>query len=413
MSFDFRRSPAIVLAPPMVLVTFFFLSGAAGGPAYYGLSQLAQAASAVAVIAPICAGLAAWEGARLRRGGVARLAPARCEGRLLLRALVPTSVAAAVALTFGFGVMLLSGPSLRASDSVVVLMAAGVLAGHAVLAYAAGRRLPALMAVPGAVVLSWLWIVYPIAVSPLWVRHMTGYLSTCCDASDRLAPAAALAPLLPSAGAILASAILLSSVAPAIRRLAAALALAAGFAVAALVASGLGVAPTVARGTADLVCRDGTPRVCLWTEHRGVLPRVQATASAIGSRLRAHGLTTPPVVTEARGRHSGAWRVGVTPTASELDIERILLQALVPSLPACARLHAYPGYAAFGAVALWLAELAAHDVPPYIEGATPEDRREVAAVGKLAPPAQRAWYSENLAALQTCERPPQLLTVKL
>jgi len=405
---DLGRSRALALLPPAVFLTVLYMSRQAVGPDYYGLARVAQAASASAIVVPICAGLAAWEGWRLRSAKVEMLAPARSEAAMAVRALAPIGVLALAAFAGALVLMLSSGPSVQVSDSKVLLVPAAVVLGHVALAYAAGRALPAVFAVPLAVVGSWLWLVYPISLEPVWLRHLTGYLSTCCDTSTVLAQGAFLAPIGIALACCAAAPILLSRLPRAARIGCASGIVAVAIAGGVALVDHLGSEPTAARPPADLVCRGSDPRVCVWPEHDAVAPLLAQRAHRIRARLRAAGIATPDVVKEAS---PAGWHVGVVPGAVSQAIDSTLVEGLLPPLPACANGPApYPGGRVYWPLALWLADAGGVSAKPFRYSVNSADRREAAAASRVSRPVRLAWYRANVRALARCGATPRLLT---
>jgi hypothetical protein len=325
------RSRAAVLAAPVLVLTVFYLRQQVPGAEYYGLGQLAKAASAVAIVGPLCAGLAAWEGARVRAGRVDRLAPARRECLIAIRSLLPVWLLALAALAAATAFALSTGPSLRASDLRLLAVPAAVVLAHTGLGYAVGRLVPAVFAIPVVLVASWLWIVYPIALSPLWLRHLTGYLNGCCDASTVLDAGAFAAPIVVSAGTVLAVLALASRLPAAGRAGLASALLAAGLVAGIQLVSDLEARSTAPRPASELVCAETAPVVCLWPEHAALTGVVHRRATAIRRRLGGIGVGTPATVGE--GGPSSEWRIGVVPGARRDAVDTTLVEGLLPPFP--------------------------------------------------------------------------------
>lgn len=408
MSPGLRRAWRTAAALPLTLLVLLYLARV-GEPAYYGPGALSQAAAAIAVVAPVCAALGAFEGARLRQANVHFLAPVRGEVAIALRSLVPILAAGLVAVAVGAARMAAGTQSLAVDDLVVLAVPVAVLAAHTSLGYALGRHLTAVFSVPLALVGSWLWLVYPVALEPLWVRHLTGYPQACCDVSTVPAPGAIAAPVVLATAAVLAAAALLTHARPAVRGVAAAVLAAAGFAAAIPLVDELGAEPTSARSEHELRCRGEAPRVCLWPEHEDVAELVASEASAMQAELAAIGVETPGTVSEAAAADGRAWFVGVHPTLDRESVRLTLLQGLLPTVPSCAEMTPYVAYAAYWPMALWLGRRTGIEDEALATWTTPEDRREAAAVERLDPDAQLAWYRANRRALGRCDVDPILV----
>jgi hypothetical protein len=411
---DFLRSPACIFLAPAVVLTVFYLDKQAVGPEYYGLARIAQAASAAGVIVPLCAGLAAWEGARFQRGAVAFLAPVRSEPRIALRALAPICILAAACFGVATTVMLASGPTVRLGDFAVLLVPAAVVSGHCALAYAAGRLLPSVFAVPLAVLGSWLWIVYPMSIEPVWVRHLTGYLSTCCDTSTVLARGAFVAPIVISlASWAAAGALLMPRLRRAQRAGAALVVMTAAVVVSISLVNDLGSEPVAARPEADLECIGKTPRVCLWPEHRDAARIVARRARVITARLAAAGVKSPGTVSESGTHNAHAWTIGVEPGARVPAVDATLIEGLVPPFPPCANgPRPYPGGKAYWPLVLWLARTADTSTQVFRYSVTDAERHEAAVVQRAPRSRRLAWYRANIRAVGSCGPTPKFFTLQ-
>jgi len=408
---DLWRAPATIAAGPLLIVSLLFLSGDATGPSFYGVSRLAQVSSALPIIVPFCAGLAAWEGARLRMGGAFSVAPVRSELAIAGRALLPIGCLALLGIAASAAAMLSTGPSLALGDLRILIVPLAAVAGYSALAYAAGRYLPGAFAIPGAVVGSWLLIVYPVAVEPLWIRHLTGYLSSCCDLSTVPDPGAMIAPIIVAAGMCAAAGLLVSPLAPTLRIGLAGLAVVGAVGVATTFVTDLGSEATTPRNASALTCRGDRPRICLWPENEPVLHTTAAAASAIRDRLTASGVRVPSTVSESLEDRGKFWFVSLVPDARKRDVEAGLIMGLIPAVPACANGRApYPGFAAQAPLEQWLAAIARVPSGSSLAPASRRTRREVAAVRQQPRAEQLSWYRQNLRAVSKCGPHPRLLT---
>jgi len=69
----------------------------------------------------------------------------------------------------------------------------------------------------------------------------------------------------------------------------------------------------------------------------------------------------------------------------------------------------YVAYSAYWPMALWLGRRTGIEDEALAPWTTPEDRREAAAVERLDPDAQLAWYRANRRALGRCDVDPILV----
>ena len=398
-----RRAPALLVLPALVVLALIYLGTGSGTPGY-GRSQLMQGLSTMAIVVPIAAALAAYEGSRLRSARVRAYPGVRSPTAIALRSLLPVYVAAMVAVGVATLRTTLPVGGIGPADLVAICVPLAMGAGFLAVGYTLGLALPATVALPLAPVATWFCLVYPGAIEPLWLRHLTGYFSECCLIDTRPAPAAIAAPILVGLGLLGASWLTWSRIARSMRAGGAVVIVGAALALGAVLVSDLGASPTVARDPSELLCRGTTPRVCLWPEHSGAAELVAARARRAGARLAARGVRVPATVSERPEAQRDVWRIGLGDEIDEPAVDSVLLQGMLPDLPACAETKPYPADEVRGALLLWLADAGGvrRDV---LGDSLPEDRRLADRVRTGDRAAQLAWFRSNVAALGRCGTP--------
>lgn len=310
-----RANAAFVAAGPLLVVVllYVFAEEVGGGPGGYWVAGTAKAVSALMFVAPVVAACAAWEAGRLRRSGVAAGTPVRGGFRIAAASLIPVLALGLLALLVALVGVRVGMPAAPGWPEPTILAAAVVtLCGWLAVGYALGVWLPPAASVPVALVGGYLWQVYPPALEPLWLRHLTQPARGCCTAAESVAAGGLSGPALTAValtGAAVAAAAL-SRRTPrrgtpggtrSVLVVTAALLVAAAAGVGAVRAvSGLGPDAVVARSADELVCTDAgaATRVCVWAEHA---PRLDETAEVVRTAvagLAPVGIAPPELVTE-------------------------------------------------------------------------------------------------------------------
>jgi hypothetical protein len=289
-----RTEPAVWLAPISVVLGYLVATDIdAQVPSYAPLVAVRAHASLI-VLAPIGATAACWSAGRLRRARWTRRRWARSPARQLAASVVATTtvqflayvvVRAAAAATWGGPVPV--EPALSA-------VAVAVLAGWAALGFLAGWWVRTEVAVPATLITSYLLLVSPIAMEPLWLRHLTGTYLGCCLQEEVLAADALAAAALLGAGVVVVAALL---VRPSWRHLLAVVVVAAFVAASSVhVVQRYEVDPTTPRG-GPLVCAGSDPVVCTWPERHDELGSALDLVTRSLDRWADAGLVTPNVLT--------------------------------------------------------------------------------------------------------------------
>lgn len=394
-------------SPPAVLLSDDLAASVTPG---YWPSAVGAATFALPFVAPACAAAGAWEGARFTRGNVAGWAPARSGLAIALPLLVP--VIALGALGMAVAVVLTISTARPQAGMPPVGMALAwlvVLIAHALAGFLLGKRLPLVVAVSLALVLSFVLTAYPAAMEPVWLRHMvTGGMTSCCSLGQAPDWQAAASAVVLACGVIAAAAVALTAAAVRLRRALTGAALVAGLAGSGFLAHGLPADPVVARAAEQLQCAGDHPRVCLWPELSGRAGMVRHNAAEARRRLQQAGLAVPDTLTmeehpDTRAAFIGSWP-DPTPSVVRAGVGTSLLP---PDAPACAQSGSpYPGADAYGPTAAWLsltAGAASEDVAGHY-GA--KETAVATGVRHAGGDEQLAWFRRNSTALRDCTTHP-------
>ena len=310
-----RAGSAVITAPLLLVIVALYVSSdyVAGDLDGYWTAAIAKAASALIFIAPVTAACAAWEAGRLRRAKIGAGTPTRNGWQIAAATLAPVILLGFLALAAALAVAGLQMDSPPGSPDVRIIASAGVIVyAHAVVGYAVGMWLPAVAAVPVVLVGDYLWNVYPPAMEPLWLRHLTRPASGCCMNTFAADPGGIGAPALLALGlaALAIAAAAASGHTPRLGNLlrfvpyvGAALAATAAVATTAggvSLVDKLGPDAIQARPVSEQVCADsqGT-RVCVWPEHAPRLTETARTVRTAVEGLRLVGVTSPDVIAES------------------------------------------------------------------------------------------------------------------
>lgn len=414
---------------PVAVLAVLHVGGEAAAPAgkAAGPSLLSAATSTVFVIGPVAAGAAAWQTGRLRRSHVLAWAPRRAHGWLTADVVLPVVAAGWGTLALAIGRAVVIDPSppggWGAAAPGLAVAAAVVIAALSALGALAGWFLPSVAAVPASMVVTYLWLVFPIAFEPMWVRHLTGFRSSCCYVGTEIVPSAAFAPAALGVGLVLAVALVVWRVPPTVARAGASIAVAvAAVFVARVPVADLGPDPVRAR-TTGLECRpvtDGAVRsggadgaelseVCLWAEHEQLRSVVVGEVSALAAAAHDRGVTLPRTVTEGPatdGVSPGAWRFGTSVDADPFEVRAALASGLLGTVACDDTISGPSGPVATDlAVVAWLL-LAAGTPGEEVATRLGPEARDAAEVVLMAPAqAQGEWFVAQIAALRDCARP--------
>ncbi|WP_455432517.1 DUF7224 domain-containing protein [Streptomyces rubradiris] len=363
----------------------------------YWESVAAQSTSLLVWTAPAVAACAAWEGLRIRQSRALQGAPARSFGSVSFTALTPTLLLGALAVTLGLGLLL---PQAAGSPdwtvAAILALELLVVAAHTAIGYVIGLSLPRLLAIPVALVGSFVWMAYPAAMNIFWVRQLNGTnLAECCSLNQVAAPRSMVAPALVATGLILAARLV--TVRQRSLRILAPAALAVAVAVSAWIAHPLGYSAATSRSLASRTCTGTQPRVCLWPEQHHFASDVVAWATDAHTRLAALDITTAAELSPTSS----------TPTSN--DVRSLVAASALPrDIPECAKHGKWPGSLAFGPLSAWLTIKAGADPQVVVSRYTPAEAQDATRILQRPARAQTVWFKQNVKTLNRCDLQPVL-----
>lgn len=415
-----RISPAAWLALPLVLLAILYVRTyiLRGATEPYAAGLSSQAVTTMGLIAPICAGLGAWEAGRLRRAGVWDMPMVRYRSVVVAWLIGPPVLVGIVAVMAGVEAVLLAN-GLIVPDHRPVAVAAAVITAHSLAGFAVGVWIPTSIAVPAAIVVSFLWQIMIRVVEPLWLHLLSGQaLEACCGTDTDIASAAFWAPIFVAAGIAVGALVLILARSGRVAIIAGCLALSVGLGTGSVIAQGQPDGEAhVGRDEALLVCSDpaNTPRVCVWPEHAWRLSGVTALATRATRAWDALGIDVPRSFSEAvfSKPSAGTLYLRFTDTATDDDIIGSMAYGMLPPWTECP--GAYRAVYAIDYLQAWYAAsagmsdeaLTARFADLAFAG-KPDILEAVNKVRALPPDLQRRWVIQNDSALRACDREPLL-----
>ncbi|WP_067484109.1 DUF7224 domain-containing protein [Actinomadura hibisca] len=372
-------------------------------------SVLASSA-ALSAFAPAGAALGAWEAWRLRRAGVHPGVAVRSPLTVMAGALLPILAFALLGTAAAYAVVasqlggLPGGP-----DPLVIAVGVLVTIAWTTAGFVVGRWAHPAIGVPVMMVGTWLWLSYPAAMEPLWLRHLTGYNEgACCETGAVLDGRAIVAQAI-IAGALTtasAGAWCLHTVRTICWTPLAALPVAAVI-TGVLLVQGLG--PTAQRPrTSGLACRSHQGvEVCVWNERRAQLDRAARIVVPAARVLTRTGLPMPEKITEGTADGRTSWRFIAAPRADETEMRMSLASGFLPSHDLdCSKRSDWRGEEAYAPVGAWLVlgmGLGAARASEQVGSQAVEVAERVRTESR---DRQLAWFRHNLKALAHCDVQP-------
>lgn len=337
-----RSGPALWAVPLTIFLAVIHVNNNPLASQGYPLAATARGASSVFVLAPIAGAIAAWEGGRLRSLGWFHLPSPRRPLSIASEALWPVPAAALVGVVVAI-VASLQATGGRPHFGVAAAALAAVL-GFSVLGLGIGLRLAPPIAIPAVLVGGYAWMTFPVALEPLWLRHLNGAWFSCCLTGQELSPRALTSTVLVYGAFVLVGVALSWPRAGAVVRGAVVSLVGVALAAAVAQASLLGADPSTPRPAADLECRHGAVQMCVWPEHSRVLTDAALeSVAAASARWRALGLDLPQHFSEGMSapQDEPAVRFGTTPTATTSDIVVSLAASVSQQYLSCTTDDAY------------------------------------------------------------------------
>jgi hypothetical protein len=405
-----RRSLIVWFTPVLIVVSLAMSSANSAYLNDYWLDITAKSTVGMALVCAGYAALAAWEAGRWH-AQYAQTPASRPALLLMALTLLPAAVGALVIYLVNLVVLATSAlPTAGMPNGWLLALVWGLTVTYAALGYVLGVVLPRLFAVPLALVAVWLWLVFPPAFQPFWVRNITGNLGTSCCGFENVLPWRALAgPSIVGAAIALAAVLVICATRT---RWAAALVVAVSL-------IGLSVLPAraivlrygadpIAPRTGGLTCDTSTRfRVCAWVEHSERAAAAIPVLTDAATRMEKAGLHPPGTLTEDVTPTSTAWTFSLTGD-NENDWRRSLAIAPMTGIPpACLEQTGgvWAAVDAYGVMTAWLM-LTAGISPGDLERRVEPTDLSTAVKIRAAPIAeQRTWALGALRALATCTQP--------
>lgn len=390
-----RPGHLILLAPPLaVLASLIGLSDIPiRVPERYVLGLSAEALSAVFLVAPVSAALAAWEGGRFRRARWHTWPHARPMFIVAVRALSPVMAVALLALGAALAVRFVRSDVVAFPDLLLLAKTAAIVVSHVLFGFAIGLNLPTTIAAPAVLIVDYAWMVLPVSLQPIWLRHLNGTWISCCAVYVDVAPQAWAAAVLVAVAIALAGLALMTFRSTVVRLSSVVAPLAVAGLIASALVSSLGPDPVQPRSSAALVCADSQPRVCVWPEHGDRLATVAPLIVRAVSAWHAAGFPTAAEYTEQRDvTAADAVPFGFAPRSRDVDVVAGLTGKFVPLIrcnPGGAPLHDPRDYAR-----AWLLGVASLDLR---QAGYPADvAAQVDAIRQQSMPLQRGWFDQRV-----------------
>ena len=287
-----RISPAVWLTLPTLILSILYVTKATYSN-NYGVAATAGATSSMAFLVGFVAMTAAWEAARLRRGGIWDAPHTRSRLEITIIAVTPSILLGAV---FLFGTVVAASVYGQAGMPEIRMVVVGFIAicAWSLVGFLAGLRLPMSVSLPSMLLAPFLWFAFVPALPVEWLRHLSGMYRDCCRIGADIAPAALLAGLIMNVTIIVVALYAIGAFRRRWSRIAATAMLVTGFIVSSAFAWSVGPIPEVARDQSALRCSTvSAVELCLWPEHDGPTQLFRPTLTAVIGELARQELPIP------------------------------------------------------------------------------------------------------------------------
>ena len=330
----FRISPAVWLTLPTLILSILYLTKATH-PTNYGVAATAGATSSMAFLVGFVATTAAWEAARLRRGGIWAAPYTRSRLEITITAVTPSILLGAA---FLLGTVVAASVYGQSGMPEIRIVAVGFVAicAWSLMGFLAGLRLPLSVALSGMLLAPFLWFAFVPALPVEWLRQLSGMYRDCCRIGADISPAALLAGLIMNVAIIVVALYAIGALRMRWSRTAATATLITGVVISSTFASNVGPIPEVARDRSALKCGTVSEvELCLWPEHDGSSQVFRPTLNKVIVELTREGLPIPGRWSEELAGSSSADTLSLDLWKSDPDsIRWSIAQGLAP-WPAC------------------------------------------------------------------------------
>jgi hypothetical protein len=287
-----RISPAVWLTLPTLILSILYVTKAIY-PNNYGVAATAGATSSMAFLVGFVAMTAAWEAARLRRGGIWDAPHTRSRFDITIIAVTPSILLGAV---FLLGTVVAASVYGQAGLPEIRMVVVGFVAicAWSLVGFLAGLRLPMSVSLPGMLLAPFLWFAFVPALPVEWLRHLSGMYRDCCRIGADIAPAALLAGLIMNVTIIVIALYAIGALGLRWSRIVATAMLVTGVMVSSAFAWNVGPIPEVARDQSALKCSTvSAAELCLWPEHDSPTQLFRPTLTAVIVELARQELPIP------------------------------------------------------------------------------------------------------------------------
>ena len=287
-----RISPAVWLTLPTLILSILYVTKATYSN-NYGVAATAGATSSMAFLVGFVAMTAAWEAARLRRGGIWDAPHTRSRLEITIIAVTPSILLGAV---FLFGTVVAASLYGQSGMPEIRMVVVGFIAicAWSLVGFLAGLRLPMSVSLPSMLLAPFLWFAFVPALPVEWLRQLSGMYRDCCRIGADIAPAALLAGLIMNVTIIVVALYVIGAFRRRWSRIAAIAMLVTGFIVSSAFAWSVGPIPEVARDQSALRCSTvSAVELCLWPEHDGPTQLFRPTLTALIGELARQELPIP------------------------------------------------------------------------------------------------------------------------
>jgi hypothetical protein len=262
-------------------------------PSNYGVAATAGATSSMAFLVGFVAVTAAWEAARLRRGGIWDAPHTRSRLGITIIAVTPSILLGAV---FLLGTVVAASVYGQAGMPELRIVAVGFVAicAWSLVGFLAGLRLPMSVSLPSMLLAPFLWFAFVPALPVEWLRQLSGMYRDCCRIGADIAPAALFAGLIMNVAIIVVALYAIGALRMRWSRIVATAMLVVGVMISSAFASNVGPIPEVARDRSALKCSMvGATELCLWPEHDSPTQVFRPTLNTVILALARDGLPIP------------------------------------------------------------------------------------------------------------------------
>jgi len=322
------------LTLPTLILSILYVTKATY-PTNYGVAATAGATSSMAFLVGFVAMTAAWEAARLRRGGMWAAPHTRSRLEITITAVTPSILLGAVFLLGTVAAASLYGQAGLPEIRMVVVGFIAICA-WSLVGFLAGLRLPMSVALPSMLLAPFLWFAFVPALPVEWLRQLSGMYRDCCRIGADISPAALLAGLIMNVTIIVVALYAIGALRMRWSRIVATAMLVVGVMISSAFAWNVGPIPEVARDRSALKCGTVSEvELCLWPEHDGSLQVFRPTLNKVIAALARDGLPIPGRWSEELAGSSSADTLGLDLWKSDPDsIRWSIAQGLAP-WPAC------------------------------------------------------------------------------